>query len=64
MKNRLFLPFWGIIMWLFVSCSHEIEIFSSVDEPSPLVENYAGMVVPPNMAPIKFFVDAQDGQEA
>lgn len=64
MKNRLFLPFWGIIMWLFVSCSHEIEIFSSVDEPSPLVENYAGMVVPPNMAPINFFVDAQDGQEA
>jgi hypothetical protein len=41
-----------------------VKISSSVDVPSPLVEEYADMIVPPNIAPLNFFVNAEDGQEA
>lgn len=64
MKNYLHLLFSGLIIWLCTSCSQEVKISSSVDVPSPLVEEYADMVVPPNIAPLNFFVDAEDGQEA
>ena len=64
MKNSLYLLFLGMAIGLFASCSQEVKVFSSVDTPSPLVEDYADMVVPPNIAPLNFFVDAKDGQEA
>ena len=64
MKNYLYLLFSGLIIWLCASCSKEVKISSSVDVPSPLVEEYADMIVPPNIAPLNFFVDAEDGQEA
>ena len=64
MKNSLYLLFLGMAIGLFASCSQEVKVFSSVDTPSPLVEEYEAMVVPPNIAPLNFFVDAEDGQEA
>ena len=64
MKNSLYLLFLEMAVSLFTSCSQEVNIFSSVDTPSPLMEEYADMVVPPNIAPLNFFVDAEDGQEA
>lgn len=64
MKNSLYLLFLGITVGLFTSCSQEVNIESSIDVPSPLVEDYANIVVPPNIAPLNFFVDAEDGQEA
>lgn len=64
MKNCLFILFQGIVIWLFVSCNQEVKISAYVDETSPLAESYAGIVVPPNVAPLNFFVDAEDGQEA
>ena len=51
-------------MWLFTACNQDIKVFSSVDATSPLMEDYADIVVPPNIAPLNFFVDAEDGQEA
>ena len=64
MKNSLYLLFLGLTVGLFASCSQEVKVLSSVDTPSPLVEEYSDMVVPPNIAPLNFFVDAEDGQEA
>jgi len=64
MRNRLFFLFLGIVICLLASCSQEVRISAYVDESSPLVENYADVVVPPNIAPLNFFVDAEDGQEA
>ncbi len=64
MKNCLFFLLQGIVIWLFASCSQEVKVSSYVDESSPLVEEYAGIVVPPNIAPLNFFVNAEDGQEA
>ena len=64
MKNSLCLFLLGIVVWLFTSCSQEVRIFSSVDEPSPLAKDYADIVVPFNIAPLNFFVESEDGQEA
>ena len=64
MKNSLFFFLQGVLAWILVSCSREVSISGYVDEPSPLVENYADIIVPPNIAPLNFFVDAEDGQEA
>lgn len=64
MKNSLFLFFLGIVVWLFVACSEDVRISAYVDEVSPLAESYADVIVPPNMAPLNFFVDAEDGKEA
>lgn len=54
----------GIIVGLFASCSQDVKITERVEAPSPLVEEYAGIIVPPNIAPVNFFVEAADGQEA
>ena len=64
MKNYLFFLIQGMVIWLCTSCSQEVRIFASIDEPSPLVEGYADIVVPPNIAPLNFGVEATDGQEA
>lgn len=64
MKKRLLFLFQGIVIWLFASCTQDVKISAYVDELSPLAENYADIIVPPNMAPLNFFVDAADGQEA
>ena len=53
----------GVALWLFASCSQEVKISLRTDEPSPLVKEYANVVVPPNIAPLNFFVDAADGKE-
>lgn len=54
----------GMMIWFLTSCSQEIRIVGSLNEPSPLVEEYAGVKLPPNIASLNFFVDASDGQEA
>ncbi|MBQ8441861.1 MAG: PD40 domain-containing protein [Bacteroides sp.] len=54
----------GIIVGLFASCSQDVKITERVEEASPLVEEYAGIIVPPNIASVNFFVEAADGQEA
>lgn len=64
MKNSLYLLLLGIAVGLFASCSQEVKVFSLVDTSSPLMVEYADIVVPPNIAPLNFFVDAEDGQEA
>ena len=58
MKNSLCLFLLGIVLWLFMSCSQEVRIFSSVDEPSPLAKDYADIVVPFNIAPLNFHYTA------
>ena len=52
----------GVALWLFASCSQEVKISLRTDEPSPLVKEYANVVVPPNIAPLNFFVDAAGGK--
>lgn len=64
MKKYSTFLIYGIAIWLFTACNQDIKIFSSVDTTSPLMEDYADIVVPPNIAPLNFFVDAEDGQEA
>lgn len=48
----------------FVSCKTDVQISSYSEETSPLVEEYADMVIPYNIAPLNFFVTANDGYEA
>ena len=62
MKSLLYSAF-GVALWLFASCSQEVKIALRSEEPSPLVKEYEGVVVPPNIAPLNFFVDAADGKE-
>lgn len=54
----------GIMGWLMVACNEEIKIVGNLNEESPLVEEYADVKLPPNIASLNFFVDAPDGQEA
>jgi len=51
-------------LWCFASCQEEVKISSRSEEPSPLMEEYAGVVLPPNIASLNFFVEAADGEEA
>lgn len=61
--KSLFYSVLGVALWLFASCGQEVKISLRTDEPSPLVKEYANVVVPPNIAPLNFFVDAADGKE-
>lgn len=54
----------GVAVWLMESCSHEVKITERSEEFSPLVDEYANVVLPPNIASLNFFVEAEDGQEA
>lgn len=65
MKNKFFI--WGIILLVIgglVSCKTDVRISSYSKEISPLVEEYADVVIPYNIAPLNFFVSAADGEEA
>ena len=48
---------------ILASCSHEVKITVRSEEPSPLMEDYADIIIPSNIAPINFFVEAKDGKE-
>lgn len=63
MKKLLYSIGVGIAMWILASCSHEVKIAVRSEEPSPLMEEYAGIIIPSNIAPINFFVEAEDGLE-
>ena len=54
----------GLLAWMFVSCAQDVRISVRSEETSPLAEEYAGVVLPPNIASLNFFVTASDGQEA
>jgi len=64
MKSFLYSILWGISLWFFASCSQEVKIAIRSEKPSPLVEDYADIIIPSNIAPINFFVEAEDGKEA
>lgn len=64
MKADLYSILLGISLWLLASCTEVVEISIRTEEPSPLVGEYADVVVPPNIAPLNFYVEAADGQEA
>lgn len=63
MKKLLYSIGVGIAMWILASCSHEVKIAVRSEEPSPLMEEYAGIIIPSNIAPINFLVEAEDGLE-
>ncbi len=63
-KQCLYSVWLGVALWMLTSCSQEVKIAVRTGEPSPLVEAYAGVVIPANIAPLNFFVDAADGEEA
>ena len=48
----------------FVSCKTDVQINSYSGEISPLVREYADMVIPYNIAPLNFYVSADDGEQA
>lgn len=52
-----------LIMGVFAACNQEINIHSRLQDVSPLQEEYAGVIVPPNIAPVNFFTKAEDGSE-
>ena len=65
MKNKSFI--WVVILLVFeglVSCKTDVRISSYSKEISPLVEEYADMVIPYNIAPLNFFISANNGEEA
>ena len=64
MKPVLYSLWLGMAMWLLAACQEEVKISARLEEPSPLLEEYAGVVIPPNVASLNFFVDAPDGEEA
>ena len=64
MKASIYRVLLVMTVWLFASCSEEVKIAVRSEIPSPLVKEYADVIVPPNVAPLNFFVDAVDGQEA
>lgn len=64
MKASIYRVLLVMTVWLFTSCSEEVKIAVRSEIPSPLVKEYANVIVPPNVAPLNFFVDAVDGQEA
>lgn len=63
MKKLLYSIGVGIAMWILASCSHEVKVAVRSEEPSPLMEEYADIIIPSNIAPINFFVEAEDGLE-
>ena len=63
MKKLLYSIGVGIAMWILASCSHEVKIAVRSEETSPLMEEYADIIIPSNIAPINFFVEAEDGLE-
>ena len=64
MKSVLYRMCLVMGLWLLASCQEKVKISVRMEEPSPLVDEYAGVVIPPNIASLNFFVDAEDGQEA
>ena len=53
-----------IMMLCYTSCKPEVKIESRLNEASPLVDEYEGMVIPYNIAPLNFFVSADSGEQA
>ena len=51
-------------MCFLLSCRTDVKIAVRSEIPSPLVEAYADMTIPCNIAPLNFFVESADGQEA
>ena len=49
------------MMLCYTSCKPEVKIESYLNEASPLVDEYEGMVIPYNIAPLNFFVSVDDG---
>ena len=45
------------------SCKSEVKIESYLNEASPLVNEYEGMVIPYNIAPLNFYVSADDPEQ-
>lgn len=45
------------------SCKSEVKIESYLNEASPLVNEYEGMVIPYNIAPLNFYVSADDSEQ-
>ena len=48
----------------FVSCKSDVRISSYSKEISPLVKEYADVIIPYNIAPLNFYMLANDGEEA
>ena len=46
----------GVICMLLASWSHEIEDFSPAGRPPRIFPDYAGIVMPPNIAPLNFSI--------
>lgn len=64
MKSLLYSVFWGVALWMLASCSsQEVKIALHLEESSPLMKDYADIIIPSNIAPVNFFVNAADGKE-
>lgn len=65
MKSCKIESLFGLLLTIMlVACGSDVKITAHSDEISPLVEKYAGIIMPPNIAPLNFFVKAANGQEA
>ena len=61
MQRSFFFLCMCIMMLCYTSCKPEVKIESYLNEASPLVDEYEGMVIPYNIAPLNFFVSMDDG---
>ena len=46
MKKLLYSIGVAMAMWILASCSHEVKIAVRSEEPSPLMEEYADIIIP------------------
>lgn len=49
---------------LFSACQTDIQVSNYLEACSPVETQYTDMVIPCNIAPLNFFVDAEDGERA
>ena len=61
MQRSFFFLCMCFMVLCYTSCKPEVKIESYLNEASPLVDEYEGMVIPYNIAPLNFYVSVDDG---
>lgn len=63
MQKFFFFLCMSLMTLCYTSCKPEVKIEAYLHETSPLVDEYEGMVIPYNIAPLNFFVSVDDGAQ-